>query len=251
MSMNEREKLWMAYVDGEMTASEASAFDETLTSADRDRLSAEACIEAGLAQHLGAEVKCPDALWQRLQDQVGEQHTLPRRTGVPWQRMVLLAAAVALVAFGGFWYVNTTPSAPVVALHGVTPPDPEVFALKSATDADPAAVEAYMQDHGIQLALAESMHEGGATGRVRLVGSCQGNCPYGSIVEVLFLCGDKPARLLVTKVGSPGSHLISEALETGEVKATKRIGDYLAGLICQGEGMEVLDLLREPPLQIT
>ena len=63
MRMDEREKLWMAYLDGEMTSTEAAAFDASLTPEERARLAGEMRLESGLAAALQGDVVCPDAVW--------------------------------------------------------------------------------------------------------------------------------------------------------------------------------------------
>lgn len=255
MTMNEQEKLWMACLDGEMTVSEASAFDEQLSPAERDRLAAEARIEAGISQVLRQEVSCPDALWKQLQLRMENDTPKAPATRTPWARMALVAASMLIVGMAAMWYLDHAAVAPPqVALHGNTPQDPDVFALRSVTESSPEAVESYLHKHGIELTLAKSLHEtpgGAGSHAVTLLGSCQGNCPFGSIVEVMFLCEGKPARVLVTKVDSPGAHMILDALDSGEIKSTKRIGGYIAGVICDGGSDGLLDLLQEAPQHIT
>lgn len=255
MSMNEKEKLWMAYLDGEMTASEASAFDERLSPAERDRLAVEARIESGLAQTLGQEVKCPDAVWRQLKVQM-DNEAPARPSRISWGRFALLAASLLVVSVAGYWYVrgHDAGTGLQAGIHGPTPADPEMFALLAKTGPDADAIEGYMRDHDIQLALAESVRDARAQmggHEITLVGSCEGKCPHGSIVEVMFLCDNEPARVLVTKVGSPGAHMITEGLARGELRSTKRVGEYMVGLICAQDATGLLDLLEEAPQQVT
>ena len=51
MSMD-REKLWQAYLDGELSIAETSEFEATLNAEERDRLQAEKSFESGLADAL-------------------------------------------------------------------------------------------------------------------------------------------------------------------------------------------------------
>lgn len=48
-----------AYLDGELSASEASEFEATLDAAERERLAAEVRFENGLAERLAQDAKCP------------------------------------------------------------------------------------------------------------------------------------------------------------------------------------------------
>ena len=95
MAMHDKDELWMSYLDGEMSASEAAAFAAGLSDAERARAEGEVRLEAALAARLGAGPACPEATWSAV---LAQMDTRPRRSWWHVNRPLRLAAAIALTA---------------------------------------------------------------------------------------------------------------------------------------------------------
>lgn len=232
--------LWGAYLDGQMSAAEASAFDAALDPPTRDRLAAELRLEAGIADRLCQGTGCPEALWRRVQ--------LDIRNRNPWRRravagLAALAAAAVVVVAG--WYAAEAPApaeAPVLAINAATL---EAFAAHARTPATLADTERYLLDHGIHLALADYRETNpGSHHTVRLLGACKGNCKMGSLFEVLYDCCGHPVKIAVARKGSGGAMMIAKARRCGEVQAIEEIGDYVVAVIGKHPAPDLVKVLR-------
>ncbi len=251
MNQNEREKLWMAYLDGQMSAAEASAFDESLTAEEREQLAAEMRLEAGIAERLAAKVACPDATWEALRSQLeGKPATVPTNVvRLPLRSLGLIAAAAAVVLV--FYSVrggDTVDSAPTSGSF-----DSAVSVAELENMAHGVGVEEYFTQHNIQLAVADFSESHGHSHHktIRAIGACDGDCPYGSLYEVLFECCGEPVRVVLAEQSSRGARMIKQAQAHGKVQATRMIGGYLAGVVGIHHAEELLDLIEAKPAQVT
>jgi hypothetical protein len=236
--------LWVAYLDGQMSAAEATAFDSSLSPADRERLAAELRLEAGIAERLAQGPGCPEALWRRLQLDVRNRR--PRRRRWPLAAAATLAAGIAVAAaisLGGLTGGQPAQAdPPVLAINDATL---EAFAAHALTPATRADTERYLLDHGIHLALADyrdanpqSRHE------VRLLGACKGNCKFGSLFEVLYSCCGQPVKIAVARKDSGGARMIAKARKCGEVQAIEEIGEYVVAVIGKHPAPDLVKVLQ-------
>jgi len=268
MKKSEREKQWMACLDGQMTAGEAAAFDESLSEDERQRLSAEMRLEQRIGESLREEVRCPDALWAKVRAEM-EQPAASAGHVVLWRRPLYLAlaaaASVLLVLSAGMYTMNLEPAGqsypgpdgrPVLVQSiGEEIQTSADLAARSLVPAEKALIENFLSEHDIKLAVnqnPESVMRAG--GKAKLLGACMGNCPKGSIVEVLIDCDGTPAKLVVARSDGHGARIIEAARHRGEVMQTRSIGEYLAGVVCRDRAgtdnakMEMLlDFLDELP----
>ena len=98
-----RDHLWQAYIDGEMTACECSEFEDTLCESERERMKGEVQFEAACRDKLCEPVCCPDAVWERIKGEIANDSStdttnvisFPRKQTAVWA--ILGAAAAALV----------------------------------------------------------------------------------------------------------------------------------------------------------
>ncbi|MFM1919562.1 MAG: hypothetical protein RLZZ303_1196 [Candidatus Hydrogenedentota bacterium] len=264
MSQGEYEKSWMAYLDGQLSAGEAASFDDSLDDAGRARIEGELQLEAALADKLCAGEACPADLWRNTLAQL--QQPAPRKV-VPFRRAAALAAAAAILMTvgAGFSYVYGAPEAPgtvdvampemAMARLAISEETVSDFALRAKTPCSPKAIERFLEEHNIQLAVSEKCDSPAAQQhRVRLLGSCMGNCPKGEIVEVLFDFDGTPAKLVLARASSGGAKLIRKEEQKGTVLRTRVVGDYLAGVVFRGENPKdtdiLLDMIREKNEQI-
>ncbi len=252
MTDNERDNMWMACLDGELSSAEASAFEASLTPGERDRLAAEMRFESALAEALHGDIKCPDAVWRRARLIVRHADGAPRKRRRAWT--AFFAAAAAITVLFSAYVVSPT--------HRTREHTPRVlatlyaslddFAEKSEVPATTEAVQAYLRENGINLRLdnldtarkqsGEGMHHD-----MSLVGACEGECPDHTMQALLFRCCGRPVRLLVAPLGSGGAHMLQAANENNEVQRMAIIGKYVAAVVGDHPAPGLLGLLKEPP----
>lgn len=243
MTIHEREKLWMAYLDGEMTSTEAAAFDESLTSEERSRLAGEMRLESGLAEALAAGALCPDAVWRRTELMLRNRSKVrARRLQGSW-RLVVGALAASLLVGLSFWASVGVSSEAVFAIAAA---DMVEFAGYSEVAAEPAAIQAYLEEHEIDLALSSesawSEHAGHA---MHLLGARK--MAGHDVVELLVSCCGFPAKVVLAGSGTSAARLIRDGAEAGEIQQTSPIGEFLAGVVSKHQTPELLELLRAAP----
>lgn len=258
MGRGEYEKRWMAYIDGQLSTGEASAFDASLDAEARLRVEAEMRFESVLGERLASGPGCPDELWRKTLSQL-EAAPSQQVTRFP-RRIVVLAAAAGLVLTVGMGasFFSATASAPSDVVPAMEPAGTQMarlaiseetvsdFALRAKTPCSPQAIERFLEDHDIQLALV-SEQDSRLVGdhRVRLLGSCMGNCPKGEIVEVMFDFDGSPAKLVLAHANSGGAKLIRNEEQKGTVSRTKVVGEYVAGVVYRGENVKDTEMLLE------
>ena len=228
MSTGEKEKLMMAYLDGQMSATEASAFDDTLTPEERDFMAAEMRIETGLAEALGGDAACPDALWRRTQLCMRNQNTQPRR-----QRTALrgwLAAAAALVIAAGLYFVFSPKEDQ--RLFAMVEASVDELATTADVPAEDAALRDFLKAHGLDIAFEafsdvhpESPHLAALLGaRVRTYND-------EPTVELLYNCCGRPARIVLAKEGTASAKQLEQAMNVKTVQRVGKVRGHVAGVI--------------------
>jgi hypothetical protein len=240
MSMDERDRLWMAYLDGEMSSTEAAAFDQSLTPEERARLSAEVRFESGLAEALQQGGACPESVWRRTEMLVRNQSELPRRRAQRGWRIAFGAVAALLLVGISYWGSLPFSSDPV---FGIASPDLGSFARLSETITDASAIEAFLNAHGIDLTLSSGklmFRKPGHGIRVLGVREMEGH----DVIELLVNCCGFPAKIVLAGAGSDGAELIQGGATRGEVQLMSPIGSFVAGVVSKHHTPGLLDLLR-------
>ncbi len=230
MNENEREKLRMAYLDGELSSKETAAFDESLTPEEHARMANEVRLEAGLAEALKEEAGCPDAVWRRTQLLV--RNSAPRTQRAlrkSWRMAVAAVAAMLLMAFVFSGGADFEPK-PVFA---ITTGSLEEFKATSKVAPEHGAVQAYFKAHDIDLGLVPISETSPAKNghKTALVGAICIECKGGALLEVLVVCCGHPVKVVVAEEGTATARLMLQAEARGEVQHTVRIGAYRAGVI--------------------
>jgi hypothetical protein len=242
MSMDQ-EKAWSAYLDGEMSTPEASAFESSLAERGYRRLEAEMKLEAGMAETLCTGGDCPDAVWDRTREMLQAQMKATSGHGILWDRRVLALAASILVCVGAAWayYAYTgTPSFMVV------PASARELAARTESEPIWENAETYLHDHNIQLALRplesdtldvhDSLEFLGAT-HVRYHGE--------EVVELLFDCCSKPIVLAVAPRHSHVASMMTEAVGGGNVQGTQVVGDYVVAVVAKHRANGLMNVFAE------
>lgn len=231
----DREQMWQAYVDGELSACEAAQFEASLTEADRTRLAAEMRFERALSEQLREDCPCPEAAWQRAREAVMACEAPPgatrsRRLAIGGATLAA-AAALAFVLSYAPGYLDTARDAKVI--HAAE----SIEALKAESETEPgwASVQAYLDEHGIDLKLTERDQLLGFLfhRRINLIGARQVKFGGGLVTELLIDCCDKPVKLIIaTKHSEAGRALLRAAADDDtDIQGTKKVNGYVAAVV--------------------
>ncbi len=228
MSMDQ-EKAWSAYLDGELSTPEASAFEASLADRGYRRLEAEMKLEAGIAEALCTGGDCPGPVWDRTRDMLQAQMKAKSGHVLPWDRRVMAVAASILVCIGAAWayYEYTgTPS------FMVLPASPGELAERTESEPIWENAETYLHDHNIQLSLRPlesdklDVHDS-----IEFLGATHVNYHGEEVVELLFDCCDKPIVLAVAPKESHVASMMTGAVGGGNVQGTQVVGDYVVAVV--------------------
>jgi hypothetical protein len=238
----------MAYMDGQMSASEALEFERSLSPEDLKRINEEVRLEAAICDSLAGQEQCPEALWNGLKLRMKNQ--MPNRRGAPlWQRRLVAAAVAAtIVAVSTVAYRQLYPESAMPVALGLEIEEATVqeFAGNTEVPGTREATQKFLDDHGVALMMA-SLEGSGLVGHheVKLLGACMGKCPEGSVIEVRLTCCDKPIKLLISKVGSGGAGLIRRGTRCGTVTVTRVTDGFVTALVGDIHGNDkLLNLLK-------
>lgn len=237
----------MAYMDGQMSASEALEFERSLSPEDKERLDYEVRLESAICDSLSGQECCPVALWNSLSTRMKNQSPKRLRLMVWQRRFVALAASIAIVATSSVIYRELTPGQMNVAAGlEITEDTLADFARHTEVPGTREATQRFLDEHQIALTLI-STDSGQLDGHhpVKLLGACVGSCPTGSLVEVRLTCCDKPVKLIIAKEGSSGALQIRRASRCGRVKASRVANGFVTALVGDFHGnTALLDLLQ-------
>jgi hypothetical protein len=237
---DQRDKLWNAYLDGELPASEAASFDQSLTPDERKRLAGEIAFERGCAEALSRDAACPDDVWQRTLDALPDgAATVP--TTFPWYwKPVAALAAMMLVTISLFAIrVNSAPPE-FLGLAELNVP------IMQQTDqlGDPSLskLNAFLEDRNLDVALMpfESGHH-----PMRLIGARETNFHNENVIELLFSCCDKPVKVALVPQGGDAAEAVGKALGDTLVKASRPVGSQLAVMVGRHESPRLLSYLTD------
>ncbi|MBI5093558.1 MAG: hypothetical protein HZB26_14085 [Candidatus Hydrogenedentes bacterium] len=245
MNNDEREKLWSAYLDGQLSASEAARFDQSLTQQQREQLAAEMRFESSLADVLGKDAACPGELWRRTLARVD---TAPRPKSLLVRRWlpaaIAMAAALAMIVAG--LVVPRVASAPsFLALESAPPKDLAV------ADTNMEAEQRFLQSHGVNVRLMP--FPGGAlTGHenTRILGLREARFGKEPVYELYYECCGQPLKIALAKKGSPAAELMNkDTAPRSAIISTRDIGGYRVALVGTHHAQALLDHITEADTQ--
>lgn len=234
----DKETLWQAYLDGELSAAEASAFTASLSDREHEQLLEEIEFHSELSEVLSADADCPDDVWERTQASIASRQRNPKPA---WSRAVWYAGTVAAAAsiallISVFTRTDSSYSAAVQAVETVD----ELKALSMVEPGAKAAQEflhAHDTDIDIHLdeAIAVTRHHG-----IAILGAREDKFKSGSVTGVLYVCCDRPVKIIMAKLGSKGADIIAKgagaSAENSDVLETRVVGDYIAAVVSSGHG---------------
>lgn len=240
----QREHMWSAYLDGELSASEAAEFDQTLTPAEKDLLQSEVRFERALGDVLSRGGACPEDVWQRTMSAVS---TL----GGPSSRSTrgrwfggLAAAAVALICAAGYYQT-------VLAVPGfLRMKEDSIEELRAeliAPSSDVAQVNDFLHNHGVTLTLYPAPE--GKKFRFHqspeLLGASERSYRGEHVPEILYECCGKPVKLVILPRNSVAADAARKAIKRDAVCEYRTIGDYIVVVVGTHTSRGILDLLNE------
>lgn len=246
MSIN-REHLWQAYLDGELTVIEMSEFEASLNEDEREQLAAEMRFEGGLAERLSQDVKCPDEVWERTKALLTGQKEEYVPTFRRWYWGMATLATAAALAFMISLYVPVKQDASFpLLLAAETVAD---LAATSETDANSESVQAYLASHDIELELnsMESLAMASTHHHMAVIGARTIKVNNEPVVEMLFGCCGHPVKVMMASQGSDAAILIglASANGNGEVQATRSVGHYLTAVVSDHPAPGLLDIFAD------
>ncbi|MBI2422800.1 MAG: hypothetical protein HYV27_08215 [Candidatus Hydrogenedentes bacterium] len=254
----DKDKIWMASLDGELSASESTAFESGLGERETLRLRAEMKLETALGNALQRGGQCPVETWNRVLARIeGRSATRAPHWAAPRTLTFLLVASMALMA-GSYWwnaeYLTHTPPqnrgqayqfGPGSPIMAIGDSDVSAFAAHAETGATLEEARAFLASHKIQLQLTDfSEANPGSRHRVKLLGACKGVCPSGSLVELMYSCCNTPAKLVIAPRNCSGESLLRKALARGEVQYMTEVGAFLVGVVSHHDAHELVNMLK-------
>lgn len=246
-----REQLWQAYVDAELSVTEAAEFEVSLTEVERGRLADDMQFERVLAERLSHEAECPDEVWERTKARVLELGETPVRIQVHlkrwyWGAATLATAAALAFVISLFAASGGTPDRPTVILAASSV---EELAASSEIEPGSDSAEQFLHEKGVQLHLVDDgaletlvRHHSG----IHFIGARQESLEGDPVTEVFVECCGLPVKVLLASLDSNAANRIGvAAAQNGDIQATRVIGDYLAAVVSRHESHGLLDMLSE------
>lgn len=246
MSTEEREKRWMAYMDGQMSTSEALEFERSLSSREQDRIGGEVKLESAICESLMGRQCCPIALWNSLADRMKSPAPALSRKVYWASRGLTVLAATALILFGATLFTDSSMNANRVEAGSLRISETDVarYASESEVPATFEAAQKFLNDNAIDLQLANLAHLTTARGhKIEFLGACRSKCKEKSLIELRFSCCGQPAALLVARVGSSGARMIRSASHCGDIQDCREESGYVLAVACGHKSPGLIDLL--------
>lgn len=242
----DKEKLWVAYLDGQLTASEALAFEATLSPAERALCGLELRLERTLGERLREAPACPEATWRKALDLV------PPRSGsrgVSWLGRPVVAiptllgfAAAMLMTFQNLPRTVKYED-PLLTVAGTV----EELAESAATEPDSISVQNFLEQRAVRLTMAgfpETMDFGHH--HIQLLGACERGCRGKTVVEVLFECCGEPAKVLIAERGTRAEGILRGARGTGDIRHIRELNGYVAAVLSKHGAADLTALFSSP-----
>lgn len=238
----EREKLWSAYLDGELSASEAASFDESLSPRESDRLAAEMRLENGLGDALSQAPPCPDAVWASLQTKI-QPGPATMRASAKWYKPTLPAAIAMIVLIGaGAAYFQYQREAAFLRLPGTV----DDLALHAEWRESWTHVQDFFHENHFELALRPLDSEDlDVHSRIQFLGASRQQYHGEDVIELMFDCCRRPIMLAVARRDSDAAAAIAKSVGEGTVRDSRIVGDYVVAYVGNHPAYGLMDIFVE------
>ncbi|GMV99459.1 MAG: hypothetical protein AMXMBFR84_05980 [Candidatus Hydrogenedentota bacterium] len=230
------DKLWSAYLDGELSASEASEFDQTLTPAARERLSREMRFEKCIADSLSTGVRCPDDAWQRISESVlAQTPKKAKRKAMDWVWYGVTALAASLAIAVGLEINNWRNTPPdFLQLKADRVEDLQLQVAYETSDVE--ELSRFLKSNNVALSMEDpSVHSPRRHPRI-IYGAREATYRGEEVMEVFFECCGQPAKIVVVPKGGAAAQAIGRAVANGKVKDAKPVGNFVAAIVSNHGG---------------
>ena len=219
--MNIDDKLWSAYMDGELSASEALEFEKSLTEEQKEQIAAEKKFEGALDKALCKDVSCPDQVWNNVKSTLEKDSKKP----LSYRIMPVLALASSIIIAAVIMFTK-----PDVKRDEFKVINLDKLIKKVQSEPSLEKVEEFLKksDFAIKIngqKISEDKHD------LKLLGAYKSKLGDNQIATVVFSCCDKPVKIVIVNTKTEAEKILLEEYEKGNIKATSQIGDYKIGVI--------------------
>ena len=224
------DKLWSAYLDGELSVTEIEKLEADLSTEQLEHLRKEKALESKVAERLQQDVKCPDELWQSITKQVEKEKKQP----IKWVNYAVLAAIAAVLVF--FIFIDNKD-------YGTKVPT-TVQELKdiSRTTADLDGVNSFLKDKEVQLQLLE-LPQGHH--KKKIIGATMEVIAGEEVVTLLFECCGRPVKVYVLPRNSAAERMVQNEDNSwkGGIQGSSKRGNYRLALVSKHAGLDILNAI--------
>lgn len=246
MSFNmEKERLWSAYLDGELTVAESAEFEDSLSPEQREMLVAERSFEAQLVERLGSDVQCPDDLWKNTKAKMLPVQTSRKRMTGTTRWIFGLATAAALVLFTTVFVQPKYGEPALASVLTIEEGAGNNFAASSEVSVSAQLINDYFGENGVNLILGAMNGDDAAMHTSFLLGAASRDVEGEEITEVFIGCCKHPVKIVIMRADATVANMIRESRNKYEMIDMKSIGDYLAVLVGNHSAHHVLDGIKE------
>lgn len=141
----------MAYMDGQLSESDAAAFEQALTPEQKQILEADKVLQDRLVRALREKDMCPDGLWRKVQDDLAREDGPVRKLRV----FAMVAAAACLVLglalIGVYLVPSDEPVEHMVSFAATTGQFAELASIRG----DQATIAQALTDNGFAVQMAD------------------------------------------------------------------------------------------------
>jgi hypothetical protein len=246
-----------AYIDGELSVSEMTDFEKSLSQEELKLLTSEKQFDGVIAEHLAQDATCPLEVWDRTKallqsndSSITEFSTLKKRRSPSMYWGIGSLVAAACIAF---ILINVATK----VVPGIDP-DSEPFriyaesveelAAQSQTSPTHEAVEGFLGDHDVMVELDPDIRMFFVHYGFGFLGAKQHKISDHKFLELLFACCDHPVKIVVAKRDSDAAKMLGQAVDSSNhIQATKIISDkngaeFLAAVVGKHHAHGFLDI---------
>ncbi len=224
------DRLWSAYLDGELSVTEVENLEAGLTADELEHLRKEKVFDQKISERLNGEATCPDKLWNSLRHDIENDKKSPKK-------FIYLSAVAALAACISLFFIISGKD------YGAKVPDTvaELEKLKETTS-ELDSVNMFLKEKKIDLqllSLAEGHHN------KRIIGAAVEDVAGEEVVTLMFECCGRPVKVYVLLRDSAAEHVIQQADAEwkGGVRAQAKKGNYRLALVSKHGAADILDAI--------
>ena len=187
----------------------------------------EMVLERRLGEMLARPAPGADEAWRAALARIAQheqvQRAHARRRRFAWAAVPAAVAAMALVVLAvGYARTETQPSFLSVSARDAAVQVSSVRAQEMA-----ATARNLLRDNNLHMAFDPMKSLESADAPYRLVSVRRDEHAGEPVVEMVFMCGGKPAKVIITNGGGNTAHEISQASARGAALASRSVGDWL------------------------